>query len=113
METEPSAVFFPVNRISQFKTQIPVTVKVGSEYIQVMTVRKQELFYNISAVTNDVFLISDIEDITIGSHGRDTEHSTELSFKFNRGKSQITFSTPKRDTMISVSHCYYFIMQLY
>ncbi|KAI8137099.1 hypothetical protein BJV82DRAFT_547510 [Fennellomyces sp. T-0311] len=99
LETEPSAVFFPVNRISQFKAQVPVTVKVGAEYVQVMTVRKQELLYNISAVTNDVFHVSEIEDITLGGqHGRD-EGSNEFSFKYNKGKSQITFSSPKRDTL--------------
>lgn len=102
METEPSAVFFPVNRVSQFKAHIPVTVKVGTEYIQVMTVRKQELLYNVSAVTNDVFHVSDIEDITLGQHGRETENGQELSFKYNKGKSQITFSSPKRDSMVAV-----------
>ncbi|KAI9261580.1 hypothetical protein BDA99DRAFT_547292 [Phascolomyces articulosus] len=99
LETEPSAVFFPVNRISQFKAQVPVTVKVGAEYVQVMTVRKLELLYNISAVTNDVFHVSEIEDITLGAqHARD-ESSNEFSFKYNKGKSQITFSSPKRDTL--------------
>ena len=100
LETEPSAVFFPVNRLSQFKAQVPVTVKVGAEYVQVMTVRKQELLYNISAVTNDVFHVSEIEDITSGGqHNARDESSNEFSFKYNKGKSQITFSSPKRDTL--------------
>ncbi|KAI9491357.1 hypothetical protein BDB00DRAFT_874401 [Zychaea mexicana] len=112
LETEPSAVFFPVNRISQFKAQVPVTVKVGAEYVQVMTVRKQELLYNISAVTNDVFHVSEIEDIALGGQHSSSSAAaaaarddnsissiTEFSFKYNKGKSQITFSSPKRDTL--------------
>ncbi|KAI8390971.1 uncharacterized protein BYT42DRAFT_508674 [Radiomyces spectabilis] len=103
LDTEPSAVFYPVNRISQYKITIPVTVKVGAEYVQVMSVRKQELLYGISAVTNDVYHISEIEDITvIGQHpGRSNDNAHEFSFKYNKGKSQIMLSTPKRDAIVS------------
>lgn len=101
LETEHSAVFFPVNRLLQLKSQVPVTVKVGAEYVQIMTVRKQELLYNVNAVTNDVFHVSEIEDITLGQNGRETENSQEFSFKYNKGKSQITLSSPKRDTMVN------------
>lgn len=66
-----------------------------------MTVRKQELMYNVSAVTNDVFHVSEIEDIAVSQHGRESDSSQELSFKYNKGKSQLTFSTPKRDTMVA------------
>lgn len=105
LETEPNAVFFPVNRLSQYRVQVPVTVKISAEYVQIMTVRKQELFYNMSAVTNDVFHVSDIEDLAVGQHGRETENPNEFSFKYNKGKAQMTLSSPKRDTMINV--CYY------
>ncbi|KAI9323567.1 hypothetical protein BX666DRAFT_2016762 [Dichotomocladium elegans] len=91
LETEPSAVFYPVTRLSQFRAQIPVTVKVGSEYIQVMTARKQELLYNVSTVTNDVFHVSDIEDISI-AHGRDVDNANEFSFKYNK-----VFRTPRNE----------------
>ncbi|KAI9310474.1 hypothetical protein BX666DRAFT_2126182 [Dichotomocladium elegans] len=101
LETEPNAVYFPVNRISQFKAQVPVTVKISAEYIQIMTVRKQELMFNVNAVTNDVFHISDIEDISVAPPGRGVSSATEFSFKCNGGKSQVTLATPKRDAMVN------------
>lgn len=38
LETDPSAVFFPVSKLSHYRTVIAVTIKVGLEYIQIMTV---------------------------------------------------------------------------
>jgi neurofibromin 1 len=101
LDTEPSAVFYPVNKLSQYKLNIPVTVKISAEYVQVMTVRKQELIYGISMVTNDVYHISEIEDVTLG---RTTDATAnEFSFKYNKGKSLLVLSSPKRDALVSVS----------
>jgi neurofibromin 1 len=76
-------------------------MKISSEYVQIMTVRKQELIYGVSMVTNDVYHISEIEDVTLG---RTTDsHANEFSFKYNKGKSQLVLSTPKRDAVVSVS----------
>ncbi|CAO3626389.1 unnamed protein product [Cunninghamella echinulata] len=100
LDTETCHVFYPVNKVSQYKLNIPVTVKVSAEYIQIMTVRKQELVYGVSMVTNDVYHISEIEDVTLG---RVTDSAAnEFSFKYNKGKSQLVLSTPKRDTVVSV-----------
>jgi neurofibromin 1 len=106
LETEPSAVFFPVNKIIQFRTQIPVTVKIGAEYIQIMTVRKQEILYSLSAVTNDVYHIAEIEDIVYTQYERNTEQTTEFSFESTRDNLQINFSSPKRDVIVNVSHLF-------
>lgn len=66
-----------------------------------MTVRKQELVYGVSMVTNDVYHISEIEDVTLGRVADSA--ANEFSFKYNKGKSQLVLSTPKRDTVVSVS----------
>lgn len=67
-----------------------------------MTVRKQELIYGVSMVTNDVYHVSEIEDV---SYGRATDSlANEFSFKYNKGKSQLVLSTPKRETVVSVSN---------
>ncbi|SAM09354.1 hypothetical protein [Absidia glauca] len=99
LDTEQSAVFYPVNKLSQYKLNIPVTLKVSAEYVQIMTVRKQELIYGVSMVTNDVYHVSEIEDV---SYGRATDSlANEFSFKYNKGKSQLVLSTPKRETVVS------------
>ncbi|KAI9020828.1 hypothetical protein CLU79DRAFT_835831, partial [Phycomyces nitens] len=98
LDTEPSAVFYPVNHISQFKTNVPVTVKVGAEYVQIMTGRKQELLYGVSTVTNDVYRISEIEDIVL-SPGRSADSASEFSFKYDKGRLIVILSTIKREAI--------------
>jgi neurofibromin 1 len=103
LDTEQCHVFHPVNRISQYKVNTPITVKVSSEYVQVMTVRKQEFLYGVSTVINDVYLITDIEDITTVPNTRSQENTNEFHFKYNKGKSQHVFSSVKRDAIVNVS----------
>ncbi|KAI8079304.1 hypothetical protein BDF21DRAFT_493917 [Thamnidium elegans] len=101
LETEPSAVFFPVNRVLKFTTQLPVTVKVSAEYIQVMTVRKQEILYGISAITNDIYHISEIEDVSFVQYERVSDQVYEFSFKNTRDNAIVTFNSPKRDAIVN------------
>ncbi|CAO3650284.1 unnamed protein product [Mucor fragilis] len=101
LDTEQCHVFHPVNRLSQYKMNIPITIKVSSEYVQVMTVRKQEFLYGVSAVINDVFLISEIDDITIVSNARNQEIANEFHFKYNKGKSHHVFTSLKREAIVN------------
>jgi neurofibromin 1 len=82
---------------------IPITVKVSAEYVQIMTVRKQEFLYNITTVINDVYLITEIDDITIVNNNRNPEQSNEFHFKYNKGKSHHVFSSVKRENIVNVS----------
>ncbi|KAI7901256.1 uncharacterized protein BX663DRAFT_515416 [Cokeromyces recurvatus] len=100
-ETDPSAVFFPVNKVLKYTTQIPVTMKISAEYVQIMTVRKQEIFYGLHAVTNDICHISEIEDISMTQHDRATEHIFEFSYRYTRDNTIMTFNSPKREAIIN------------
>ncbi|KAI7885924.1 uncharacterized protein EV154DRAFT_521553 [Mucor mucedo] len=100
LETEPSAVFFPVNRVLKYATQTPVTIKVSAEHIQVMTVRKQEIVYGLNAVTNDTYHISEIEDISVAQHEKGQDQSYVFSFKNIRDNTIISFNSPKRDAIV-------------
>lgn len=102
METDPSAVFFPVNKVPKFINQVPVTIKVSAEYIQVMTVRKQEIVYGLSAVTNDICHIGDVEGIACAQKGRGTD-PFEFSYTCTRENTLLVFNSPKRDAIINVS----------
>lgn len=104
LETDPSAVFFPVNKILKYTTHLPVTVKVSAEYVQIMTVRKQEIFYGLNAITNDVCHISEIEDIATSHHERSSLDSTQdFSYKCTRENIVLTFNSPKKEAIINVS----------
>ncbi|KAI9476257.1 MAG: hypothetical protein EXX96DRAFT_293488 [Benjaminiella poitrasii] len=100
-ETDPSAVFFPVNKVLKYTTQIPVTMKVSAEYVQVMTVRKQEIFYGLHAVTNDICHISELEDITMAQYDRTAEHLFEFSYRWVMEGSIVVFNSPKREAIIN------------
>ncbi|KAI8975307.1 hypothetical protein BDF20DRAFT_914255 [Mycotypha africana] len=101
LDTEQCHVFHPVNRVSQYKVNTPITIKVSTEYIQVMTVRKQEIMYGVVTVINDVFLISEIDDINIVNNARNQENANEFYFKYNKGKSHHLFSSIKREAIVN------------
>ncbi|OAD05753.1 hypothetical protein MUCCIDRAFT_137611, partial [Mucor lusitanicus CBS 277.49] len=102
LETDPSAVFFPVNKILKYTTHLPVTVKVSAEYVQIMTVRKQEIFYGLNAVTNDICHISEIEDIAGTHHERSSlDSSQDFSYKCTRENIVMTFNSPKKEAIIN------------
>lgn len=79
-------------------------MKVSAEYVQIMTVRKQEIIYGIQTILNDVYHISDIEQVTLIQHDlQGTESANEFGFKTARDSSIIIFSSPKREAIINVS----------
>jgi hypothetical protein len=88
--------------VLKFVNQVPVTIKVSAEYIQVMTVRKQEIVYGLTAVINDVCHIGDIEDIAYAQKGRGTD-PFEFSYTCTREHALMIFNSPKRDAIINVS----------
>ncbi|KAI7901148.1 uncharacterized protein BX663DRAFT_457281 [Cokeromyces recurvatus] len=101
LDTEPCHVFHPVNKLSQYKMNIPITIKVNSLYIQVMTVRKQEFLYGVSTIINDVYAIADIEDLTMINNSRSQENAYEFHFKYNKGNTHHIFSSLKREIIIN------------
>lgn len=104
LETEPNAVFFPVYKLLQFRTQMPLSIKVSAEYVQIMTVRKQDFVYGLQAIVNDVYHISEIDQITLIQHDpQGTEPMNEFSFKTARDNVINTFISPKREAIINVS----------
>lgn len=99
-------MFHPVNKLSQYKINIPITIKVSAEYVQVMTVRKQEFLYGVTTVINDVYLVTEIEDITIVSNTRNQELVNEFHFKYNKGKSHHVFTSMKREAIVNVRNIF-------
>lgn len=108
LDTEQCHVFHPVNKLSQYKMNIPITIKVSSEYVQVMTVRKQEFLYGVTTVINDVYLVTEIEDVTIVSNTRNQELVNEFHFKYNKGKSHHVFTSLKREAIVNVCKLFRF-----
>lgn len=97
-------VFFPVYKIIQYKTNIPLAIKVSAEYVQIMTVHKQELAYRLHTVLNDVYHISEIEQATlVQNNSQNSEPANEFGFKTIRDSTIRIFSSPKREAIVNVS----------
>ncbi|KAI8388661.1 uncharacterized protein BYT42DRAFT_242275 [Radiomyces spectabilis] len=103
IEREQSIVFSPVMKRVQLKSSVPVVVKIGNEHVQVITVRKQELSYNFSAVMKDIYRIEDIEDIiSMSSPKHDNGAGGELMIRCEHGKASVILSSSKRDAMVNL-----------
>jgi len=93
--TDSRFVFQPVTRLSKTKGRIDVIIKVGSQYIQITTTKKQEIVPGLRmlATVNDIFLLSDIEEANASFH---TEEENAFGIKTENGKVAMFFSSPKR-----------------
>ncbi|CAG8509250.1 3861_t:CDS:10, partial [Acaulospora colombiana] len=90
------SIFSPVNRISHYRVQVPVTIKICNEYIQITTQRRQEVINGLSCQLNDVYHVSEIDDAS-NSHKSD---EGEFLIKLNHGRPSLSFTSPKRGDIL-------------
>ncbi|KAI8643392.1 hypothetical protein BD408DRAFT_414835 [Parasitella parasitica] len=100
LEKESSVTIHPVSRITNSRASIPVTIKIGPEFIQVITMKRQEIVYNISCTLRDVYHIANLDDI-VALPSSKPENGGEISIKYDRGKSTMVLSTTKRDVLLA------------
>lgn len=100
LEREPSTVFFPVSRVWKDNTQIYVKIKIGIEYVQIISKKKQEMVFGASALTNDVYHISEIQ-ATAGS-GNHGDQANQVSFVSSADRTFITLRSSKSDQLLQV-----------
>ncbi|KAI9317519.1 hypothetical protein BX666DRAFT_2026794 [Dichotomocladium elegans] len=102
LEKAPSTTFFPVSRVINLKSSsTPVTLKIGQEHIQIITVRKQEFYGNLYTVFNDVYHVSEIDDM-IALPNSKGDSNGEFMIKYDRGKSSMVLSASKRDAILAL-----------
>ena len=97
--TDSRFVYQPVTRVSKTKGKIEVIIKVGSQYVQVTTAKKQEVVagLRLNATVNDIFRLSDIEE-TNPSFQLDDE--TAFGFRTESGKIVMYFTSPKKNDIL-------------
>ncbi|KAI8053543.1 hypothetical protein BDF21DRAFT_441145 [Thamnidium elegans] len=100
LEKEASVTIYPVTRITNIRSSIAVTVKIGPEHMQVITMKKQEILYNLNSILRDVYHIADLDDM-IALPSSKPENGGEISIKYDRGKSTMVLSSTKRDTILA------------
>ncbi|TPX30663.1 hypothetical protein SmJEL517_g05805 [Synchytrium microbalum] len=110
LEKEVTATFAAVNKVTSYRQQMPVVIKVNQEMIQITSVKKQDIL-GYTSIMNDVFHVSDIESVGSSPTKPDDQEFTfkivERVGSFGDGigasstaVSVVTFSSAKRDLVL-------------
>ncbi|KAI9259080.1 hypothetical protein BY458DRAFT_479034 [Sporodiniella umbellata] len=100
LEKNPSVTIYPVTRLTNQRISLPVIVKISSEELQIISMKKQEIFESYQAILRDVYHISQLEDIT-PLLSMKSDHGEGISIKHDRGKSTMVLLSPQRDAILS------------
>ncbi|KAG0047826.1 Ras GTPase activating protein ira2 [Gryganskiella cystojenkinii] len=98
LEADANISIVGVNKLTPGQPPVPVLFKIGHEVIQIVVQKKQEIFTGMSCQFNDVYHISELDDIT-KAHSRGDDG--EFFIIYEDGSLSMTFSSPKRDQIIS------------
>ncbi|KAI1278536.1 GTPase [Xylaria sp. FL0933] len=92
-------VFQPVTRLSKTKGKIEVTIKVGSQFVQITTVKKQEVHpgYRLNAIINDIFRLSDVDEAPTSIP---TEDDSAFGLRADNGKIVMYFQSPRKNEIL-------------
>ncbi|KAJ1927924.1 Ras GTPase activating protein ira2 [Tieghemiomyces parasiticus] len=94
LETDNGVNISPVSRVYHMKAPMPTIIKITNEAIQITSLKKQEIV-GMSSYFNDVYHISEVDDVAMVTSPRHDE--TLVVVKFDRGNSSMTFSSPKHE----------------
>ncbi|GAP90127.1 putative GTPase-activator protein for Ras-like [Rosellinia necatrix] len=92
-------LFQPVTRLSKTKGKIEVTIKVGSQFVQVTTVRKQEVHptFRLNAIINDIFRLGDVDEAPTSIL---TEDDSAFGLRADNGKIVMYFQSPRKTEIL-------------
>ncbi|KAJ3578004.1 hypothetical protein NPX13_g2562 [Xylaria arbuscula] len=92
-------VFQPVTRLSKTKGKIEVTIKVGSQFVQITTVKKQEVHpaYRLNAIINDIFRLSEVDEAPTSIP---TEDDSAFGLRADNGKIVMYFQSSKKNEIL-------------
>ena len=93
--TDTRYMFQPITRLSKSKGKIDVVIKVGSQFVQVTTSKKQEIFtgFRPNTTINDIFRLADIDEAVASLQ---TEDDSAFGLRADNGKVVMYFTSPKK-----------------
>ncbi|KAK3386913.1 hypothetical protein B0H63DRAFT_468596 [Podospora didyma] len=92
--TDTRYVFQPITRLSKSKGKIEVVIKVGSQFVQVTTTKKQEVpGFRLSTTVNDIFRLGDVDEAPTSIQ---TEDDSAFGLRADNGKIVMYFTSPKK-----------------
>lgn len=100
--TDTRYMYQPVTRLSRSKGNIEVAIKVGSQFVQITTAKKQEVFagFRLSTIVNDIFRLGDIDETAASIQSED---DSTFGLRADNGKIVMCFTSPKKaDIVMSI-----------
>jgi neurofibromin 1 len=93
--TDTRYVFQPITRLSKTKGKIEVVIKVGSQFVQVTTTKKQEVFpgFRLNTTVNDIFRLGEVDEAPTSIQ---TEDDSAFGLRTDNGKIVMYFTSPKK-----------------
>ncbi|CAK7566094.1 MAG: Ras GTPase activating protein ira2, partial [Sporothrix epigloea] len=92
-------VFQSITRLSRSRGKIDVSIKVGSQYVQITTTKKQEIHqgFGLNAIFNDIFRLGDIDEAPMSLQADD---ESAFGLRAENGKIVMYFTSPAKQDII-------------
>jgi neurofibromin 1 len=92
-------VFHNITKLSKTKGNTEVIFKIGSQYIQITPVKRQEIFpgFRTLVTVNDIFRLSDVDETNAAYH---TDEDNAFGIKTDNGKVAMFFSSAKKNDIL-------------
>ncbi|KAG9237075.1 hypothetical protein BJ875DRAFT_533185 [Amylocarpus encephaloides] len=97
--TNTRYVFQPITRLSKTKGKVEVVIKVGSQFVQVTTAKKQEVVpgLRLHATVNDIFRLSEVDEAPTSIQ---TEDDSAFGLRTDNGKIVMYFTSPRKPDIL-------------
>lgn len=97
--TDTRFVFQPITRLSKTKGKVEVVIKVGSQFIQVTSTKKQEVVpgLRMNATVNDIFRLSEVDEAPTSIQ---TEDDSAFGLRTENGKIVMYFTSPRKPDIL-------------
>ncbi|KAI1381086.1 GTPase [Hypoxylon crocopeplum] len=97
--TDSRYTYQPVTRLSKTKGKIEVTVGVGGSFVQVTTVKKQEVHpsFRLNGIVNDIFHLKDLDEAPTSIP---TEDDSAFGLRADNGKIVMYFQSARKADLL-------------
>ncbi|RAL67213.1 hypothetical protein DID88_007988 [Monilinia fructigena] len=97
--TDTRYVFQPIIRLSKTKGKVEVVIKIGSQFVQVTTTKKQEVVpgLRLHATVNDIFRLTEVDEAPTSIQ---TEDDSAFGLRTDNGKIVMYFTSPRKGDVL-------------
>ncbi len=92
-------IYQHTTRLSRSRGKIDVVIKVGSQFVQITTTKKQEIHqgFRLNAIFNDIFRLGDIEQAPMSVQ---TDDDSAFGLRADNGKIVMYFTSPNKQDIL-------------